>query len=339
MPDPIQVTAQDAKTFLGNYGHDVTKIDDAGAVKLYGDVYPKHTKVLEEATTKAKAGENWRQDYVTAAKAVTKDPTSFDDKKLMTRLERYANSGAVTDALFQLQDRISRGEMRSTLPKDAKPEDIARWRTENGVPEKPEGYVLNLGDGFEPSADDKAIIENIRKAAHAGNWHPTQFSQAVDSYYDIVESQTTAREALEAKAKNEAEDHFRKVWGGDYRRNVLAIETLLDMGPQGTKEDFFRARMPDGTPLASHKGVLTFLIDRARDLLDMTTIVPAEGAQMAKSIEDEMTQIQKMMGDRNSDYYKGEKVTKDGITDTKLAHRWRDLERSRQHQVARAARK
>src|SRR3972149_123122 len=116
-----QVTPQDAKTFLSTFGHDATKLDDAGATKLYGDVYPKYTKAVDEAARKN--GGPWRQDYVTSVKAVVKDPAAFDEKKVLGRLERYASPSAALDALFQLQDRISRGEMRSALPKDAKPEE------------------------------------------------------------------------------------------------------------------------------------------------------------------------------------------------------------------------
>jgi len=298
-----QVSPQDAKTFLSTYGHDVTKIDDAGAVKMHGEIYPKYTKAIEEAVNKAKPnGETWRQDYVTATKATVKD---IDEKKLLGRLERYQSPSAVVDALLQVQDRISRGEMRSVLPKDAKPEELAKWRAENGVPEKPEGYQVQLPEGVVVGEEDKPILESIKVWAHGQNLHPTQFNGAVDLYYDIIDNQATQREELDAKARDATEDHFRKAWGGDYRKNKAMIEAFVDMGPPGTKDLMFGARLADGTPLASHPGILQFLSDRSREVIDAATIVPADSAQMAKSVEQEMTSIKALMGDKNSKYWKG----------------------------------
>jgi hypothetical protein len=307
----------------------VTKLDDTGATKLYGDIYPKHTKALEEAASKVKNGETWRQDYVTTAKATVKD---LDDKKVLGRLERYATPHAVVDALFQLQDRIGRGEMRSVLPKDAKPEELTKWRTENGIPEKPDGYQVQLEDGMVIGEQDKPALEAIKQAAHSMNMHPTQFNGMVDLYYDIVAQQADGRLEADTKARDSAEDFVRKQWGGDYRKNKMAIEAFLDMGPAGTKDALFNSRLPDGTPLASHPGVLQFLVDRAREVLDMATLVPAEGAQLAKSIQDEMNQIQALMGDKNSKYWKGPEAEK-------LQIRFRELTTAQEKAAARAGAK
>ena len=298
-----QVTPQDAKTFLSTFGHDATKLDDAGATKLYGDVYPKYTKALEEAVTKAKPnGETWRQDYVTATKVTVKD---VDEKKLLGRLERYQSPNAVVDALLQVQDRISRGEMRSVLPKDAKPEELVKWRAENGIPEKPEGYPITLEPGMVIGEEDKPILAEIQKSAHAMNLHPQQFNGLVNLYYDIIDTQQTKREELDVKARDDTDDHFRKVWGGDYRKNKAMIEAFADMGPPGTKDLLFGARLADGTPLASHPGILQFLSDRSREVIDAATIVPADSAQLAKSVQDEMNSIKGLMADKNSKYWKG----------------------------------
>jgi len=324
-----QVTPQDAKAFLSNYGHDVAKLDDAGATKLYTDVYPKHTKALEEAASKVKNGETWRQDYVGAAKATVKD---LDEKKVLGRLERYASPHAVVDALLQVQDRISRGEMRSVLPKDAKPEELTKWRTENGIPEKPEGYQVQVEDGMVIGEQDKPILEAIKQSAHAMNMHPTQFNGMVDLYYDIVGQQTEQRLELDTKARDATEDYFRKEWGGDYRKNKAMIEAFLDMGPAGTKEAVFSARLADGTPLASHPGILQFLSDRSREVIDAATIVPSDSAQLAKSVQDEMSAIQALMGDKNSKYWKGPEAEK-------LQTRFRELAAAQEKITARAGAK
>jgi hypothetical protein len=121
------------------------------------------------------------------------------------------------------------------------------------------------------------------------------------------------------------------VWGGDYRKNKAMIEAFLDMGPAGTKASLFSARLPDGTPLASHPGILQFLSDRSREVIDAATIVPAEGAAMAQSVETEMNAIKGLMADKNSKYWKGQEAEK-------LQARFRELAQAQEKLAARGKR-
>ena len=251
---------------------------------------------------------DWRREYVETAKKAVKDPTSFDEKKVLSRLERYQSPNAALDTLIQLQERISRGEMRSVLPKDAKPEAVAKWRADNGLPAAPEEYRAELGEGTVLGEADQAMINGFKKIAYEKNMAPEQFQAALGYYYDVIEQNSTRQEEADNKVRQATEDHFRQQWGPDYRKNRAIIDAFLDSGPEGLKEALFNARSPDGTPLGSHIGVLSFLADRAREVIDATTILPGDAASMGKSVTDELNSIRAMMPNKDSEYWKGPKA-------------------------------
>ena len=271
---------------------------------------------------------DWRKDYIENAKKAVKDPTTFDEKKILSRLERYQSPNSALDTLIQLQERISRGEMRSVLPKDAKPETVAKWRADNGLPAAPEDYRAELGEGTVLGEADQAMINGFKKLAYEKNMAPEQFQAALGYYYDVIEQNAAKQEEADNKIRQTAEDHFRQQWGPDYRKNRAIIDAFLSSGPEGLKEMIFNARAADGTPLGSHIGVLSFLADRAREVIDATTILPGDAAAMGKSVTDELNSIRALMGDKASDYWKGPKAEA-------MQARYRDLVTANEKLMAR----
>jgi hypothetical protein len=65
----------------------------------------------------------------------------------MKRLERYATPKDIADALLSVQERISAGELRSVLPKNATPEQVAQWRRRTASRKHAEKYELKLKTG------------------------------------------------------------------------------------------------------------------------------------------------------------------------------------------------
>ena len=54
------------------------------------------------------------------------------DAKEAKRLERFASPKEVFKSYRAFETRLSSGELKSALPKDAKPEQLTAWRAENG---------------------------------------------------------------------------------------------------------------------------------------------------------------------------------------------------------------
>jgi len=217
------------------------------------------------------------------------------DEKKLARLNRYASPQAAIDALFALQTRISSGELKSMLPKNATPEQIATWRAENGVPETPDKYELKLRDGLVIGAADKPIIDEALKVLHGTNATAAQASALVDWYYS-----ETVRQADERAQKDKAfaqanEDTLRSEWKDEFRPNMNMVNGLISTMPAEAQQLFMAGRLANGDPIMSHPGVLKTLVNWAREINPVGTVVPNAGANIASAIEDEITTIEKKM--------------------------------------------
>ena len=78
------------------------------------------------------------------------------DAKEAKRLERFASPKEVFKSYRAFETRLSSGELKSAMPKDAKPENLTAWRAENGIPEDIKGepwILLERGSSVRRSTD------------------------------------------------------------------------------------------------------------------------------------------------------------------------------------------
>jgi hypothetical protein len=85
---------------------------------------------------------------------------------------------------------------------------------------------------------------------------------------------------------------------------------MLELAPSGVKEKIMGARGPDGTPLFADPDSIRWFASMARELNPATTLVPGAGGNVAGAVDDEIGKLEKMMGDRSSDYWKGNNAEK-----------------------------
>lgn len=253
------------------------------------------TESTTETTEKADGwGDDWRQQY------------AGDDEKMQKRLERYASPKAALDALVAAQNKIASGELKSVLPPDASDEERAEWRADNGVPESPDGYELNLGEGVVIGEADKPLVDSFLEAAHESNLHPSQVNEVMGWYFDAQEQQALERETQDEQMRQTFEEELRAEMGQDFRRNVQLATNII---PDELKEKFIFARLADenSTPLGSDPDVIRWLTGLAREINPIATVVPGSGANAMQAIESEIATLKGMMGDRESEYWKGPK--------------------------------
>jgi hypothetical protein len=224
------------------------------------------------------------------------------DEKLAKALDRFASPKDVHTSYRALNQRLSSGELVSKLPKDAKPEDIAKWRTENGIPEKPEAY--EMPEGLVVGEPDKAGIGKFLTAMHGENATPAQVKAGIKTYYQIKEDAIAQQAQADLGHMTEVEDTLRAEWGAEYRGNINSTIAFLDMAPEGIKDKLLTARMADGRAVANDPAFMGWLCQVARDVNPVGTVVPAGGDQMG-AISSEITKIESLMGDRKSAYWKG----------------------------------
>lgn len=251
------------------------------------------------------------------------------DEKGVKQLERYESPEQVWKKARELETRMSSGELRSTLRKDATPEEISRWRTDNGIPAKPEEYKINVAAGKQVPKEDDAFLKGFLASAHAANFTQSQVDSAVAAFYGEADRQATAITEAERAAELATEDKLRQEWGPDYRVNKTMAEGLLARAPEGFRDRFLNGYLADSTKIKASPEAWKWLVQLEREINPAATVVPGAQGDVGKTIEAEIIDLKKLMANRQSEYWKGPKA--DG-----MQARYRDLIEAQEKLKARA---
>lgn len=230
-----------------------------------------------------------------------------DDAKLAKRLERFTEPGAIVKSWLSAEQKISSGEFKSRLPENATPEQLAAFRKEHGIPEAPEGYFEKLPDGLVIGEDDKEGVAGLAKELHELNAPPSIVHKVIGYYNAYKQSQMDAIAEKDTADVTATEDTLRADWGKDYRPNINAVQTYLEANfGDEEREAIMNARAPDGRALMNIPGVLKAFATMAREANPPITI-PATGGNQATAITDRIAELQKLQGNKGSEYWKGPK--------------------------------
>ena len=232
------------------------------------------------------------------------------DEKLLKRLDRFSSISEVLKWGLNAEKKIVSGEYKKALGKDATPEEIAAWKQENGIPEKPHEYIADM-QGLVIGEEDKPGVDSMLEFA-AQNSIPKSYVQGMVKWYDgWKDQQAQAMAEADTQYAREAEDKLRQDWGGEYRMNQNAVKTFaLQAFGEELANDIFQARLPDGTLFGNNPALNMAFASLARELNPAATVVPAGVTANAGGIAAEITRLESLMGDRNSEYWKGPKAAK-----------------------------
>jgi hypothetical protein len=196
---------------------------------------------------------------------------------------------------------MASGELKAITPKpgaDAKPEEIAAWRKEQGLPETADSYVkeMKLSEGLVLSDADKPLVESFAKQAHEAGMPQDAFNRVVDWYYETQDAMAAERADQDATFHDTSLAELAQEWGPETKKNQRAIANLIESLPGGLAPDgigslLLMARTPDGRLVGDHPGILRGLVQWARDLNPESTVVPPGTVNAASAIETEMNQI------------------------------------------------
>jgi hypothetical protein len=230
------------------------------------------------------------------------------DAKVLGRLQRYASPEALSDALIAAQNRISSGDLKPVLKKDSTPEQIAEWRTANGIPEAPDKY--DLGKDISKLSDEgKAFMERYLPIAHAANMTPDQVKANIGFIAEMNKVEAQGRAARDVELEETGEEALRAEWGGEYKRNITFIHNLLDgAATPAFKEKLLGGRLADGTPVGSDPETLRFLMGLALVQNPTGTLVPGFNNNPAQGVDEELAKIDKVMREDRRTYDKDEKM-------------------------------
>lgn len=252
---------------------------------------------------------------------------SGGDEKVAKRLGRYSSVDEVGKALIAAQNRISSGELKPVLHKDASDQEIAAWRKEMGIPEKPDGYDLKFDSGLVIGKEDKPIIDGFLGAAHTLNLQNEQVKGAIEWYYAEQERQTEERVQLDDEQRVKCLDELNEQWGGNFRGEMNRINGVLNLFPESVREELKGARLPDGTGVFNHPDVMRAFAAISHELNPAGIHVPADGGDIMKGVDERIKEIEGYMQKHRSAYNKDEGMQKE----------YRDLLEAREKQRAKQA--
>lgn len=275
---------------------DTSKTSTSGSAAT-GKTESGHVDAAKGGNGEDKSGV-WPQDWVTRM--------SKGDEKVAKQFSRYASPEALAEAHISLRRRLDSGEFRTALPKDAKPEEIAAWRKDNGIPEKPDSYDLK---GIEIDDGDKPIVESILGRLHNVNAAPEIAREAVAIYKDIVTHNEEVRANLDEEQRVAALDTLNAEYGNQFRRNVNLIEgTVLSKFPESVRASIRSARLPDGSLLFNSADAVRAFVALALEMNPAGVVAPGGTGDIGKTMVEEYQAINKLRRENRSEYNKDDKL-------------------------------
>lgn len=233
--------------------------------------------------------DDWRQ-------RIANDVPEGDERtKALNLLQRLNDPAALLKKVREQDRLISSGAHRKAPGADATPEAMAAYRMEMGIPDKPEGYLEKLTDGFVIGEDDKPLVNLFLESMHKENAPPSTVQSALSAYYEIQEQAQAEFIKEQTVVKEQTVDQLRQKWGGEFRANMNSINNIVD-GYFGPVADMIKtAILPDGTPLMNNKDALEGLAALAREINPGAAIIPAGGGNIDQSIDTEIGKIEERM--------------------------------------------
>lgn len=227
-----------------------------------------------------------------------------EDKSLLAKAERYADPVAMGKALFEAQKLIaSRG--RAQHPgKDATPEQLAEYAELSGIPQAPDGYAVALADGKAPEGQLKEWVDAFLPVAHARGLNNEAVNTAVQYFSDLTEKSREIQRETDDRYAQESVATLKEQWGGDFNRNVNLVKNMMAGWRDGVGDMLLSARTADGKIVGDHPDILSQFVAQARDINPTATLLPS-GQQDMRGVSTRIEQIEALMGDRSSAYWRG----------------------------------
>lgn len=249
----------------------------------------------------------WRDDWRQAMAESVADEK--ERAKVLKQLDRFAAPDAILKSLLEAQKKISSGELKRSLPKDASPEDRAKWRAENGIPEKPEGYKFEFEGGFIPAEDDKPLLGEFAKVAHDADLPPQVANKLAGWYFQQQEAQKQEQYEADVRAKDESIRELSAEYGQEFKMNLTSVKNLLasTFGPELGEQIAF-ARMPDGRPFGSTPEVMRGMVSLARQINPGLGLMPAGTRDVGAGIDEELSAIRQVRINDPGKYYSDQKM-------------------------------
>lgn len=226
------------------------------------------------------------------------------DEKRAKGYEKYASPKELSDAYLSLQQQLSSGEYKRTLPDKATPEQIAEWRKANGIPDSPEKYDFNLPNGLVLGENDLPVAKDFAAQMHSINADQKTVQKAIEWWANSAKKAAETRMAEDAEYKKQSEDVLRAEWGGEYRMNEAAISNLIEGMPKELGAIIMEARGPDGKLIWDNPSFRSHMLKQAYLENPVRMVIPSGGGDSIDNITQQLADIAKVSREEPSRYNK-----------------------------------
>ena len=220
------------------------------------------------------------------------------DKAFEKMLERYDSPSAVAKGFRELRGKMDAGELKAPprpLADNAKPEEVAAWRKENGLPENAAALVtgLKLPEGVVPGKQDQPLLNSFAELGVKANWNQETFNQAVDWYYQMSDQLSAQREEADGAFFRDSMTALQEEWGPkEFKANQNAVAAFVAMFPEDIRDQLLLARTPDGQILGDHPAFNRAALMMAKELNPAATILPNVGGGSLQAAEARIAEIE-----------------------------------------------
>jgi hypothetical protein len=256
----------------------------------------KETVVDAKVDPKAKVEATWPEDW--------QDRLSAGDKKKLEQIKRYSTPQALADALLETKAKLRSGGFKEPLPEKPTPEQLANWRKENGIPEKPEDYKIEMEGGYVVGEDEKPMIDQYIKMMHESNLPPALVNKNLNAYYALKEQQEQAIFNKNEEAKNQTVEMLRQEWGSKYQGNINTIVGFLNNRFGDSAGKVLQAFGTDNVAIMNDPKVLSGLLQIATEIDPAATVTNPSNNGSIQSINEEIAAIEARMRNDRTNYFK-----------------------------------
>ena len=213
--------------------------------------------------------------------------SGIEDPDLKDLAKRIASPADAIRSIAEL--RKANGSMVKLPGKDAKPEDLTKFRKAIGAPEKVEDYKFDV-EGHEATDVDLAIRTEAAKVLHEFN-APAELaprlSKMMATFADTMEAE---RERIAVEARTASEAQLQKEWGADYEPNKnLALRAIKAFGSPALVS-FFNETHIDGKKLGDHPELIRAFGQIGRRMGE-GKFIGSVGAEEKQTLQGELEQL------------------------------------------------
>lgn len=221
-------------------------------------------------------------------------------------LKRYGSLDGVVKALQEKEAFIRSGKIKRDMPDPKDEKAMGEWRKEQGIPDKPEGYVLPEPVTKRMVDADKPILSSFTEFAHTKNAPPAFVEMAAEWYVDMSERAAEAQGQQDNTSREAAEDTLRDLWSRDEYKGNMQLAKRFMSGAGDVGDTWTEARLPDGRRLGDIASFVQWASDQGRNSFGDVVFSSSDAETKHSNRKAEIEQI------RNTDFdaYEGNAAMK-----------------------------